>query len=316
VFILIGLLLIARRHIHIRPTIELRRWFGWLKETIPIVLGAAIGTVYFRLDAVMLSQLDDLRAVGLYGIAYKFSDLLAYLPAAIMAPAFTLLVRAWPEQPAMFWRNFRGTLILLMLAAFTLTAGFCAFAGPLIGLLYGSRYEPAANAARLVVVGQGIRFFTVLCTLTLVAVRRNVMYAIASIVGLFVNVALNLVLIPRYSYGGAAFATVATELGVLAILIAVVRTIPEREPFPWAPTARVGLAAGALVVVALAAQTVMPWPVAGLLSAGVLVAVLQVVGIDGPGGLRVVPHLLVHVDDPGTSDPPLDPLDPAPVISS
>ena len=60
----------------------------------------AIGTVYFRIDAVMLSQLDDLRAVGLYGIAYKFSHLLVFLPTAIMAPTFTLLVVSWPAQPA------------------------------------------------------------------------------------------------------------------------------------------------------------------------------------------------------------------------
>ena len=313
-FILVCLVAIARRHIRIRPVIEPRRWLAWLKETLPIVLGAAIGTVYFRLDAVMLSQLDDLRAVGLYGIAYKFSDLLAFLPAAIMAPTFTLLVGAWPGDVEHFWRNFRGALVLLVLAAFSLTAAFCVFAAPLISVLYGDRYEPATGAARLVVIGQALRFFTVLCTFTLVAVRRNVAYAVASVAGLGLNVVLNLVLIPRYSYGGAAFATVVTELAVLAILVGTVRTIPQAPRFPWGVVARIGVAAAALVAVAVPAQLVMPWPVAAVLGGVTLLGLLHVLGIDGPGGLRAVPHLLepLPATTPAAAASPLD----APPVTS
>jgi O-antigen/teichoic acid export membrane protein len=302
-FTLVALVVIAQRHIHIRPVIEPRRWLGWLKETVPIVLGAAIGTVYFRLDAIMLSQLDNLTAVGLYGIAYKFSDLLAFVPTAVMAPTFTLLVASWPDNIPAFWRNFRGALVLMTVAAFSLTAAFCAFSRPLIEALYGARYAPASNAARLVMLGQGARFFTILCTFSLIAVRRNVLYAIASIVGLIVNVGLNIYLIPRYSYGGAAFATVTTELGVLVVLVLAIRSIPGALRFPWAMLGRVSLATAAFLVTAVLADDVMPWPLAGGVAGIVLLAVLHVVGIDGPGGLRVLPHLLQPVGDTEPSGP-------------
>lgn len=297
-FILSVLLLVAHRHVGVRLAFEPQRWKAWLKETIPIALGAAIGTMYFRIDAVMLSQLDALEAVGLYGIAYKFSDLLGFVPVAVMAPAFAELVRAWPSQPAMFQHNFRGALILLVITALPLVTAFCIFAEPLVVLLYGDRYGSAANAARLVIVGQGLRFFTILCTFTLVAVRRNVTYAAASVAGLGVNVALNLFLIPQYSYRGAAFTTVVTELGVLTILIGAVRRVPEVGPFPWLVVGRVTVATAAFAGTALLADAVLWWPVAALLAAGVLVALLHVLGVDGPGGLRTIPRLLEPVRDP------------------
>jgi O-antigen/teichoic acid export membrane protein len=297
VFIFCALIGIASRHIRLRPRVEPRKWWLWLQETIPIVLGSAIGTVYFRIDAVMLAQMDDLNAVGLYGIAYKFSDLLGYVPHAVMAAAFTLLVGAWPERPHVFWRNFRGALLLLVLGAVVLTAEFCAFAGPLIETLYGTRYLPAENAARLVVAGQAVRFFTVLCTLTLISVRRNVTYAIASIVGCVINVGLNLVLIPRYSFRGAAFATLATEVIVLSILAFAVGRIPHAERFPWPPVLRMTVAASTIVVLGFTLQAIIPWPIAAAISGLAGVAVLHVLGIDGPGGLRVIPSMLEHVEN-------------------
>ena len=110
--------------------------------------------------------------------------------------------------------------------------GFVVFAEPLVTLLYQQRYADATDAARLLVVGQGIHFFTLLAFTTLVAAGRNRLYPIAMLVGVVLNIALNLVLIPQYSYLGSGWATVITEVVVLVVLTLGVVRIPGRAPVP------------------------------------------------------------------------------------
>ena len=282
---------VARRHVRMRLAVEPARWVTWIKESAPIAVGAAIGAVYFRIDAVLLSALDSLRAVGLYSVGYKFADVLAYVGAALMAPAYTLLVRAWPDHTSAFAQTWRGAFTLLTVTAAGLATAFAVFAGPTISLLFGARYAPATDAARLIVVGQALRFPTMLLVGTLIAVGRNRPYVVASVVGFVVNVAGNLVVIPHWSYTGAAAMTVATEAGVLVLLGRAVLALPELA-VPVGVLARTAVASAALAGVGVAVDAVAPWPFAAMAGVVAFAAVLHTIGIDGPGGLRVLPHLL------------------------
>ena len=58
------LALVAHRTVHVRIHVEWARWWVWLREAAPLALGAALDTVYFRIDIVMLSLLATYTAVG------------------------------------------------------------------------------------------------------------------------------------------------------------------------------------------------------------------------------------------------------------
>ena len=151
----------------------------------------------------------------------------------MITPALTLRVAAWPHDVPAFRRTFRHTLIILTVGSLGACVGFVIFAGPLVSTLYTQRYADAADSTRLLVVGQGLHFFTLLAFTTLVAVGRNKLYPITMLVGVVVNVALNLVLIPKYSYIGSGWATVVTEVIVLTVLtFGVLRTATTRPSRP------------------------------------------------------------------------------------
>ena len=73
------LTLVTRRTVRVRVHVQWARWWVWLKEAAPLALGAALDTVYFRIDIVMLSLLASYDAVATYSVGYKFSDLLGAL---------------------------------------------------------------------------------------------------------------------------------------------------------------------------------------------------------------------------------------------
>jgi O-antigen/teichoic acid export membrane protein len=293
---------LVRRHMRLKPRVEPARWWRWIKDAVPIAIGGAIGTLYFRIDALLVGRLSSYYALGFYAIGYKFSDLIGYLYVSISAAVIALLIRDWPARLDLFKRTWRGAFVILTIAGVGITAGFLVFARPAIVTLFGSRYEDATTAARLVVGGQGLKFFGGLCVMTLVAVHRNREFVVATIVGLVVNVVVNLYVIPRWSYVGAAWVTLITELCVVAVLAKATMRVPEVPRPPWWLVAKVALAAGVLIVVGLLAEQVMAWPLAAIAAGAAYLLTLHGLGVDGEGGLRVVPHLL------GETGPPPEPV--------
>lgn len=268
------------------------QWWIWLKESIPLAIGFGLVNLYYKLDLVMLSQLDTLAAVGRYGIGYKFADLASYLPEALLIPVLTLMVAAWPDRVADVRRHFQQSFVLLFVAALAVGVGFALVAGHAIDILYGSRYASSADAARLLVAGACLQFFSLLCVVTLISVGRNRPYAIAGLIGLALNAALNFALIPAFSFNGSAVATVITEAVVVTLLLLALARIPGVVTVPWAVMARSALAALAMAAAYLAADRFAPWPVATALAAVVFIAVLHLLHAGGPGGL---PALLRNV---------------------
>ena len=273
---------VARFRLRVDPS----GWWALLKESLPLSVGAALGTVYFRIDALMLSRLASLTAVGLYGVGYKFSDLVGALPDAVLNPTLSLMVRHWPHHRPAFHHSFRRAFVLLTAAAVPIGIEFGAFAGSAIGFFYGQRYSAVAFAAVCLMVGQLLNFYTCLSFYTLAAIDRHRPYVIATLVGVVVNVGVNLALIPRYSYNGAGIATIITETVVLGILVVPVSRIAGVRPIPWVPFAKTLAAGAVMAIVVLGLRPVLPWPAVAPLGLVVYLAALHAIRIEGRGGLR------------------------------
>jgi O-antigen/teichoic acid export membrane protein len=276
-----------RRGRGIRIGFDRSQWWTWLKEAAPLALGAALDTIYFRIDIVMLSIMASASAAGIYNIGYKFSDLLGAVPIALMTPALTLMVASWPHDRPAFRRTFRHTYVLLLVGAIGASVIFFVYAEQLIRALYQKpEYVAGADAARLLVVGQALHFFTLLAFTTLVSVKRNKLYPVAMLIGVVVNIGLNLILIPEHGYMGSAWATVVTEVMVLFALGSGVARIPGLRPFPWSPTVKT-LGAGLVTGLAgWALYDTVPWPVGLGILVVLYLGLVHVLRPNGPGGLR------------------------------
>jgi O-antigen/teichoic acid export membrane protein len=280
----------VRRVVRVRPRVDVARWGRWLKEAAPLAVGSTLGTIYFRIDGVMLSKLapgdtaDRFRAVGVYQIGYKFSDLLAFLAPALLGAVLPLLIRAFPDRAAAFRKTFRQAFVIFFAFGVFATVTFAVLCEPVIHSLFQARYAGAVRPARLLIVGQSINLFTQLAFVTLVASGRRRIYPIATLCGVIANVSLNVVLIPRYSATGAGIATIITEVLVLCILGYGVRDLPIR-PLPWRPIAVVVVSGAVLAVTVFALQTVVVWPVALVAALAIYAGLLHVLRLDGEGGL-------------------------------
>jgi O-antigen/teichoic acid export membrane protein len=270
--------------------VQLWRWRGMLVDALPLTVGIALTTLLYKIDVLLLSRFDTFDSVGLYSVGYKFADVLVLVAVAVVSPAMTLLVAAWPANITDFRRRTRQLSAVLALLGALAVAGFWSVADPLITLLYGGRFGSATDAARLLVLGGALAMLTYVGFTVLVAAGRQRLYPWVGAVGLPLNVILNLVLIPPYSFSGAAVATIITEVAVLVMIwVLVARTVAVPGLLPLGRLGGLAVVTAAVVGLSQLTYELAPWPVRAL---GCVLGVLGAAwALDYPG-VRSLPGTL------------------------
>lgn len=205
-------------------------WFVMLREAIPLSIGTALATIYFRVDTVMLSKLGDFEAVAVYGVAFKFIDVTHFVAISVTVPLMTVLVRSWPRYILTFRHSVRRAAGFFGLLGVVLSVHFALFGSETIRVLFGAEFVSGGQAAGVLVVAEMCGSFSILALTILTAVGRHGRYPWVAFGGLLLNIGLNLVVIPRFSFDGAAVTTLITEVFVLVCMAMLVRGVAPLRP--------------------------------------------------------------------------------------
>jgi O-antigen/teichoic acid export membrane protein len=199
-------------------------------QTLPLWLAGLLSLLYFKGDVVILKAFVSDAEIGAYSAAYKIFEGSMILPAVILAATFPPLARANLEPHRQ--RQWEAALVGLLLGLGALVGGFIYLGSArLIGLIYGAGFARAVPSLRVLALAVPILFLNFGLTHFLIArdlERRNLAFAALMLV---VNVAANLLLIPRLGGPGAAWATLVTEIA-LTICCAIALGAGQRAVAP------------------------------------------------------------------------------------
>lgn len=245
-----------------------RRMWGELGRAALAVGGAGLlVTAYVRIDQLIVFEYAGARQAGLYGAAYRILDQAQFVPAAVMTTLFPMIAAAYPADLGRVRRLTQAAVSYLAMASLPALA-FAIVAGtPAMELLFGREFA-AAGPALAVLTGAfvciSLAYIVGYLRIALGLQNTYVAYAAA---GLVVNVALNVLLVPRYGFMAAAWVTLVTELLVLALSSRVVMNKLEFRP-----------QLGRLVQIT-AATTLMGLALWALRAAGIGVGLLAVAAV-------------------------------------
>ncbi len=209
---------LARGLVLVRPRVDLGLWRAMLREALPLSVGLGMAVLYTRVDSMMLSKLAGFESVAIYGVSYKFIDVLHFASTAVTVPLLTLLVRRWPDEPAMFRADLQRAATALALVGGSGLLVLLLSAEPLTATLYGDAYAAGADTTRVLAVAEMLVFATSLAVCALVAAGRHRSFPLIMAAGLVLNIVLNLVLIPSHGFFGAGIATLASNLMVAVLM--------------------------------------------------------------------------------------------------
>ncbi|MCB9480050.1 MAG: flippase [Deltaproteobacteria bacterium] len=182
---------------------------------------------YNRADIIMLSVMDgpipqDV-AVGHYNAAYKLMEALGLLTSSFVVAIYPLLARQFMEGTHGVRATFQAGMRFLFALVLPVAVGTTLLADDLMGLLFGDHFRVAGAALAVLIWGQVLDSVNPLAAVTLRAIdKERDLARITGACAVF-NVALNVILIPRYSYMGAAWATLLSFVLVYVWGIAVLR---------------------------------------------------------------------------------------------
>jgi PST family polysaccharide transporter len=181
------------------------------KDAWPIALAGLAAIIFMRIDQIMLGNMVSSSSVGIFASSVRIIEAMYLLPVIVTSALFPFMVAATGHDEA---RNghFQTLYSTMFLMSFLMFIVMFACAAPLVRLLYGVGYEDAVAVVRT------LSFSVVFVTFGLVNSRWLLVndlqhYGLVwAICGALINVALNLVLIPRFQENGAALATVVSQL--------------------------------------------------------------------------------------------------------
>jgi O-antigen/teichoic acid export membrane protein len=190
------------------------------RESAPLGVATLLGTLLFRIDTTLLGLLEDEAEVGLYGAAFRLLETTLFLSFAFAAALLPAMMRA--PSPAAMRPAFEAGVKVVLVGTVPIGMAYALFAAPLVDLLYGDAYAAAVPSVRLLGAATALYGLSYLASDALLpagAVRR-----LPWVIGVVLvqNLALNLLLIPRYGAEAAAAATSISEATLALWLTALV----------------------------------------------------------------------------------------------
>lgn len=204
----------SKRYFEIEFIVNLEKSKWLLRESYPILLSGIFTFLYARSDIIILEQYKGYAAVGFYSAARKFLDTTLIIPSCICLSLFPLMAKYYKGDKHRFGKIYAFGFKYMLMIALPIVI-FTLFFSEKIISIFGNSFLPSALSLRILMSSVIFSFLNVLLVNALISVGRQKVDMVVSGVLIFLNVGLNLLLIPRLSFNGASIALLLTEIATL-----------------------------------------------------------------------------------------------------
>jgi O-antigen/teichoic acid export membrane protein len=211
---------------------------GGPRLSLPVIRGEFIEGLYFSgslsaqsiyndIDKTMLARMATLDAVGIYAAAYRIIDV-AFIPVrSLLNAAYPGFFRAGQDGVSgtvrYMWR------LLPKSACYSFLAFLCLVVGaPIIPHLFGSEYTRTVEALRWLALLPLLKTIHYFLADTLTCSGHQGFRTLIQVMVAGFNILINLWIIPRYSWRGAAWSSVASDTLLAASMYVAVLVLSAR----------------------------------------------------------------------------------------
>lgn len=238
--------------VRVRLVVDKKYWREIMKIALPVAASLVFTLIYFKLDTIILSVIKPARDVGIYSVAYKVLEVVIFLPAIYIGLIMPRLskwavypVRSRPAKGTAttavgrsasngaspeFTKTFRRAFDVLSIFVFHFCLYLFLMSEHVVRIIGGGGFGESGAVLKILSLAVFLIFFGNLGGNAIVALnlQRKGMWIYMS--GAVVNVAANIILIPRYTYFAAAWTTVATELLITLLMFYLIKKYASTMP--------------------------------------------------------------------------------------
>lgn len=195
--------------VFIKPMVKSSVWF-WATNVLRMV--------YMRADTLLLSAIHGFAATGGYGAAYRIMEAFQFIPLAVVTAVFPALSHMHAKSRELSKLLYKKTFYYMLIIAFPLATGVMLIADKAIILFYGPGFQQSIMPLQLLIWAEAFLFMHLLMGYLLNAINKQHLFTGITLGYVLLNVALNLMMIPKYSFIGAGIAAVVSQAAAAAAL--------------------------------------------------------------------------------------------------
>ncbi|MGH8968375.1 MAG: flippase [Actinomycetes bacterium] len=211
------------------PRAEARFLRTTVRRCTPFAVSDTLTLTYMRADSVMLGVIHGPVAVGLYQAGTNLVLYFNVLARSVNHALYPRMSKAWPGRLGDFRRLRYASFSTIGLIAMPVTVACLLLAPRTFQFLYGPRFDRAILTYQLLVLVIPVRMLGHTLSLSLAAADRQTRRTVAVTAVAVLNVALNLYVIPRWSYLGAAVTTIICETLLFLLYALFLRQVAGRS---------------------------------------------------------------------------------------
>lgn len=213
--------LFSRRFARIKLCFDFAVWREIAKKSWPLAITIIFNLIYLKTDTLLLSlikrpsEIGIIAEVGVYGAAYRVIDVLITVPFMFAGIILPILTARWAKGEKQGFNNvLQKSFDMMAMFAIPLVVGAQFTAKDIMVLVAGSDFEASGPILQVLIAAAGIIFLGCMFAHAIIALDKQ-----KKIIGFYVFTAVTavigyLILIPRYSYFGAAWVTIYSELAI------------------------------------------------------------------------------------------------------
>ena len=183
-----------------------------INDSWPLILSGLAIMIYMRIDQIMLGQMLDDESVGIYSAAVKISEVWYFIPMTIVASVFPSIIEAKKQGEARYYQRLQKLSGLMLLLALAGAIPMTFLSAWITDLLFGNAYQLAGSVLAIHIWSGLFVFLGLASGEWFIIEGLQKYYFYRTILGAFVNIGLNFIMIPKFGIIGAAWATVVAQL--------------------------------------------------------------------------------------------------------
>jgi O-antigen/teichoic acid export membrane protein len=226
----------------LRLQFDFAYWLKIMARAWPLAITIVLNLIYLKTDILLLSilkrpsELGLMAEVGIYGAAYKVIDVLITLPFMLAGVILPLLTIRWATKDKNgFNKVVQKSFDVMVILAIPLAIGAQPIATQIMTLVAGKNFALAGPILQILILAAAAVYFGSIFAHAIIAMDKQkkiisayLFTALTSLIGYFI-------FIPRFSYFGAAWVTIYSEVAIATASIYLVwkyaRFLPNLKIF-------------------------------------------------------------------------------------
>lgn len=218
-YALINALLIKKYIPNLKIRFDYKNFLLILKASFPYIIISFLGSLYFKVDLFILKYFTNIESVGVYSAGFKFFEVFMFIGASYSFAAIPLLNTILRNSKELFYKKIVKDSAIFFIIGLLISIIVYGISPYILPLIFKNQINISVSILRIVIFTLPFLLVNFVLQNGLLVLKKTKVIIAIYLIQLILNLVLNFIFVPHYSYFASAYITIFNELFNIVITI-------------------------------------------------------------------------------------------------